>query len=212
VLINLSAGFCRRFVTTPYATAAKSIRSADSRWIARVASTRFCPSCSPIVVREPRSPLSRYVAGPAAPSWGIGQGDSNDQAAHWPWSPRSFWASRAFRRSPLYRLSLYAATNPRRDRASRDLADYERATIALFERVSPSVVQLSAASAEVATTRGGGAGTGPGPASSGTRPDHVVTNDHVSRAPPRSGELASGEAREGEISALHRTTTLRLSV
>jgi len=55
---------------------------------------------------------------------------------------------------PYIDYHLYAATDPRPIEARGDLADYERATIALFEHVSPSVVQVVGRGAETPTTRG----------------------------------------------------------
>jgi 2-alkenal reductase len=85
------------------------------------------------------------------------------------------------------------------------LADSERANIELFERVSPSVVQVaarSAASNPLAEDEGNGSGAG---AASGTgfiwdNDGHVVTNNHVVQ---NGGEVAirfaSGEVAQAEI-------------
>ena len=43
---------------------------------------------------------------------------------------------------PYLDTLLFAATSPRPIAARSDLADAERATIGLFDRVSPSVVQV----------------------------------------------------------------------
>src|SRR3954464_4675013 len=76
---------------------------------------------------------------------------------------------------------LYAASWPRPAAARGDLAEPERATISLFERVSPSVVQVvAAAPAAVATDMEGEAGreqSGTGVVWDGA--GHVVTNNHV---------------------------------
>ena len=55
---------------------------------------------------------------------------------------------------PYIDYQLYAATDPRPVEARGDLADFERTAIELFERVSPSVVQIVGRGAEVPTTRG----------------------------------------------------------
>jgi S1-C subfamily serine protease len=78
---------------------------------------------------------------------------------------------------------LFAATSPRPIAARSDLAEAERATIGLFERVSPSVVQVVGATtgAESADVEGEGEG-GHGQSGTGFVWDgagHVVTNNHV---------------------------------
>jgi S1-C subfamily serine protease len=76
---------------------------------------------------------------------------------------------------------LFAATSPRPITARSDLAEAERATISLFERVSPSVVQVvGAAPGTGATDIEGEAGreqSGTGVVWDGA--GHVVTNNHV---------------------------------
>jgi len=100
---------------------------------------------------------------------------------------------------PYIDYQLYAATNPRAIEPRGDLADYERATIALFERVSPSVVQVVGRGAEAATRGEDGA------AQTGTgfvwdQAGHVVTNDHVVEgATALAVRLASGEAVSARI-------------
>src|SRR5215470_9070096 len=88
---------------------------------------------------------------------------------------------------PYIDYQLYAQTTPRAIEPRGDLADLERTTIAIFERVSPSVVQVVGRGPEVATTRGDQAG-------------HVVTNDHVVEgATMLAVRLASGEAVRADI-------------
>jgi 2-alkenal reductase len=75
---------------------------------------------------------------------------------------------------------LFAATSPRPIAARSDFAEAERATIGLFERVSPSVVQVVGApsgmrSTDVESEGGGQSGTGFVWDGAG----HVVTNNHV---------------------------------
>src|SRR3954451_19111395 len=76
---------------------------------------------------------------------------------------------------------LFAATSPRPIAARSDLAEAERATIGLFESVSPSVVQVvgvpaSSGSADV-EVEGGREQSGTGFVWDGV--GHVVTNNHV---------------------------------
>ena len=81
---------------------------------------------------------------------------------------------------PYLDTLLFAATSPRPIAARSDLAEAERATIGLFERVSPSVVQVVGAAngspPGYAESEGGGqSGTGFVWDGAG----HVVTNNHV---------------------------------
>jgi S1-C subfamily serine protease len=83
---------------------------------------------------------------------------------------------------PYLNRLLFAATSPRPAAARGDLAEPERATISLFERASPSVVQVVAAApgAGSATDIEGEAGreqSGTGVIWDGA--GHVVTNNHV---------------------------------
>ena len=74
---------------------------------------------------------------------------------------------------------LFAATSPRPIAARSELAEAERATIGLFERVSPSVVQVVGAAngspPGYGESEGGQSGTGFVWDGAG----HVVTNNHV---------------------------------
>ena len=97
---------------------------------------------------------------------------------------------------PYIEYQLYAQITPRPVETRGELADYEKATINVFERVSPSVVQIV----------GRGPGNAPQPAGaeegarSGTgflwdRAGHVVTNDHVVQGTSALAvRLASGQA------------------
>src|ERR1700687_4968168 len=76
---------------------------------------------------------------------------------------------------------LYSASTARADDPRGSLSDLERSTIELFERVSPSVVQVvgRAAALEAAPSEGEGV-----PAQTGTgfiwdKAGHIVTNNHV---------------------------------
>src|SRR5882757_590982 len=104
-----------------------------------------------------------------------------------------------FAARPYIDYQLYAATNPRSIEPRGDLADYERATIALFERVSPSVVQVVGRGAETGTTREE-AQVQTGTGFVWDQAGHVVTNDHVVEgATALAVRLASGEAVKGEL-------------
>src|SRR3954471_12188553 len=85
----------------------------------------------------------------------------------------------AFLGRPYLETLLFAATSPRPIAARSDLAETERATIGLFERVSPSVVQVVAASSGSvdAEAEGGHEQSGTGIVWDGA--GHVVTNNHV---------------------------------
>jgi S1-C subfamily serine protease len=106
----------------------------------------------------------------------------------------------AFR--PYIDYRLYAATEPRTVEPRGDLADYEKSTISIFERVSPSVVQV------VGLGSGGPAAPARGeeqPVQTGTgfvwdQAGHVVTNDHVVEgANSLAVRLASGEVVRAQI-------------
>jgi 2-alkenal reductase len=101
---------------------------------------------------------------------------------------------------PYIDYHLYAQTTPRPIEPRGDLADYERATIAIFERVSPSVVQVVGRGPEVATTRGEEAQEQTGTGFVWDQAGHVVTNDHVVEgATMLAVRLASGEAVRADI-------------
>ncbi len=101
---------------------------------------------------------------------------------------------------PYIDYQLYAATSPRTVEPRGDLADYERATIALFERVSPSVVQVVGRGAEVATMGGEGAEVQTGTGFVWDAAGHIVTNNHVvDGARALAVRLASGEAVSAQI-------------
>src|SRR5436305_7717993 len=82
---------------------------------------------------------------------------------------------------PYLDTLLFAATSPRPIAARGDLAETERATISLFERVSPSVVQVVGTAAGAGSrdveAEGGREQTGTGLI--WDQAGHVVTNNHV---------------------------------
>lgn len=102
---------------------------------------------------------------------------------------------------PYIDYQLYAATSPRTIEPRGDLAEFERTTIALFERVSPSVVQVVGRGAEAATTtRGEDGAVQTGTGFVWDQAGHVVTNDHVVEgATALAVRLASGEAVRAQI-------------
>src|SRR5262245_37261274 len=101
---------------------------------------------------------------------------------------------------PQIEYLLHAATSPRPVQARGNLADFELLTIGIFERVSPSVVQVVGRAGEAAPTGGE-----EGQAQSGTgfvwdQAGHVVTNDHVVEgASQLAVRLASGEVTRASI-------------
>src|SRR4051794_9880545 len=76
---------------------------------------------------------------------------------------------------------LFAATTPRPIAARSDLAEAERATVNLFERVSPSVVQVVGSAPGAGSTdvesEAGREQSGTGFVWDGA--GHIVTNNHV---------------------------------
>ncbi|MBE7204774.1 MAG: trypsin-like peptidase domain-containing protein, partial [Parafilimonas terrae] len=105
---------------------------------------------------------------------------------------------------------LYSADTPRVVAARGDLAESEKATIALFEQASPSVVHVFAQSAaqdrglldienegQENGGEGGGTQTGTGFVWDGA--GHVVTNTHVVQAAAQSGGSVSVRLSSGEV-------------
>src|SRR5579872_802297 len=84
---------------------------------------------------------------------------------------------------PYLSEQLLSATSSRPIEPRGNLADYERATIEIFQRVSPSVVQV-AGTVGGDLTQAAGEASGGGGVQSGTgfiwdRAGHIVTNNHV---------------------------------
>lgn len=89
---------------------------------------------------------------------------------------------------------LFAATSPRPVAARGDLSEAERATIHLFEQVSPSVVQVVGAAAASDAQAFGGMREQSGTGIIWDGAGHVVTNNHVvGGARQVAVRLASGE-------------------
>jgi 2-alkenal reductase len=103
---------------------------------------------------------------------------------------------------PIIDRLLFAATTPRPVAARGQLADSERATTEIFQRVSPSVVQVASRQApsplSAAEDEGsrGGSGTGFLWDAAG----HIVTNDHVvGGASEVAVRFASGEVAAADV-------------
>ena len=95
---------------------------------------------------------------------------------------------------------LFSATTPRAVAPRGALADIERTTIELFERVSPSVVQVvgRAGSLEASEGENGGGSSGTGFIWDGA--GHIVTNDHVVQgAGSLAVRLASGQVLRAQV-------------
>ena len=76
---------------------------------------------------------------------------------------------------------LYSASTPRTVAPRGNLSDLERSTIELFQRVSPSVVQVvgRAAGGESSATEGEGVAAQTGTGYVWDPAGHIVTNNHV---------------------------------
>jgi len=103
---------------------------------------------------------------------------------------------------PAIERQLFAETAPRKVEARGNLADFEKLTIEIFERVSPSVVQVAGrAGVKDVTGLGGEEGTAQG----GTgfvwdRAGHIVTNNHVVQGVSSIAvRFSSGEAVRAQL-------------
>ena len=97
---------------------------------------------------------------------------------------------------------LYSATEPRPVDARGDLAEYERATIGIFDRVSPSVVQVAGTVGGDLSEAGeeGGGGVQSGTGFIWDRAGHIVTNNHVVQGTSSLVvRLASGQVGKADI-------------
>ena len=101
------------------------------------------------------------------------------------------------------RYSPWTNTSARTVDQRGPLSEAERANIELFERVSPSVVQVaarSAAASPLAEDEGGGAGAASGTGFVWDNDGHVVTNNHVvQNGSEVAVRFASGEVAQAEI-------------
>jgi 2-alkenal reductase len=106
---------------------------------------------------------------------------------------------------PYVERQLYSAVTPRAIEPRGTLADVERSTIALFDQVSPSVVQVAAKAVADDLLKSAGEETG---IKTGTgfiwdSAGQVVTNNHVVEETKfLAVRLASGEVREADIVGL----------
>lgn len=105
----------------------------------------------------------------------------------------------AFVAEPYVARYFLSESTPRTVAARGDLSEAERTTIALFERVSPSVAHVFARSQRDPRTLQGG-GTQSGTGFIWDAAGHIVTNNHVvENAGPIAVRLASGEIVEAEV-------------
>jgi 2-alkenal reductase len=118
----------------------------------------------------------------------------------------------AYFAQPYIEALLFRTTEPRPVVARGDLADTEKATIQIFERVAPSVVQVVSVPAEGAqTARSGGDGVNSGSGFVWDAVGHVVTNNHVVEgARAIAVRLANGDVIEADL--VGRTPNYDLAV
>ena len=103
---------------------------------------------------------------------------------------------------PYIERRLYSATTPRPVEAPGELADFERLTIEIFERVSPSVVQVvgRAGASSLLQSEGQEVAIQSGTGFIWDQAGHVVTNDHVVEGTSALAvRLASGEVTKAQI-------------
>ena len=97
---------------------------------------------------------------------------------------------------------LYSASTPRAIESRGSLSDLERSTIELFERVSPSVVQVVGRAVALEAVPSEGEGV---PAQTGTgfiwdKAGHIVTNNHVVEGTDELAvRLASGQVLRAQV-------------
>ena len=103
----------------------------------------------------------------------------------------------AFVAEPYLRDFVYTAPTPRPIEARAELSDFERSTISVFDRDSPSVVQIAG---EVTSAETGRAGTQSGSGFVWDGAGHVVTNNHVVQGTSGlSVRLSTGEVIRAEV-------------
>ena len=104
----------------------------------------------------------------------------------------------AFVAEPYIRDLALTAPTPRPIEARGALADFERSAIAVFERDSPSVVQI--VGQVPATGENGSAGMQTGSGFVWDRAGHIVTNNHVVQgASQLAVRLSTGEVSRAEV-------------
>jgi S1-C subfamily serine protease len=95
---------------------------------------------------------------------------------------------------------LFSASTPRTVQPRGSLSELERSTIELFERVSPSVVQVVARSAEAFQTEGEAGQAQSGSGFLWDEAGHIVTNDHVVEGTAAVAvRFASGQVSRAKI-------------
>jgi 2-alkenal reductase len=103
----------------------------------------------------------------------------------------------AFVAEPYLRDFVYTAAAPRPIEPRGALSDVERTTISIFDRDSPSVVQIAG---EVTSSETGRAGTQTGSGFVWDGAGHIVTNNHVVQgASGLSVRLSTGEVSRAEV-------------
>jgi S1-C subfamily serine protease len=126
---------------------------------------------------------------------------------------------------PFFLEQFYSATTPRQITPRGDLAEYERTAIEIFDRVSPSVVQVAGAVGIAAMPSSGAETGGEESVQSGTgfvwdAAGHIVTNNHVVKGTNSllvrraSGEVDRAEivgtAPDYDLAVIHLTSVGRL--
>jgi 2-alkenal reductase len=99
---------------------------------------------------------------------------------------------------PYIERFVYGTAAPRVVAPRGDLADFEKTSVAIFERVAPSVVQVVGAAGETAGGEGAGVSSGTGFVWDAV--GHVVTNNHVvEKARTIAVRLATGTVLEAAL-------------
>jgi 2-alkenal reductase len=102
----------------------------------------------------------------------------------------------AYLAQPTIERALFATTTPRAVTPRGDLSQLEQSTVALFERVAPSVVQVVSLAGRGGEAEGRGSGSGFVWDAAG----HIVTNNHViERADAIAVRLATGTVAEADL-------------
>ena len=103
----------------------------------------------------------------------------------------------AFVAEPYLRDFVYTAPAPRAIEPRAELSDFERSTISVFDRDSPSVVQIAG---EVTSAETGQSGTQTGSGFVWDGAGHIVTNNHVVKGTSGlSVRLSTGEVIRAEV-------------
>src|SRR5437868_5936520 len=109
----------------------------------------------------------------------------------------------AYLAQPYVDRWFYSASTPRAVEPRGALADLERTTIAIFERVSPSVVQVvgrAGGAVEMSPAEGENGGAQSGTGFIWDTAGHIVTNDHVVEGTTSLAvRFASGQVQRAQI-------------